>query len=105
MRQFPVVVFALLALAVAGCKPHQPPAPPIPGAAVRLPAEIVPDRYEITITPDANAKTFKGSERIGILVQGDTKKVILNALELQIDRAVLPDGSTAKVELDAKAQT
>ena len=54
----------------------------MPGAGVRLPAEVAPERYDITVTPDAEARTFKGSERIAIDVQGETRHGILNALEL-----------------------
>jgi aminopeptidase N len=105
MSKLHLLLFAAFALVLAGCKPKQAPVAQVPGAGVRLPVEVTPERYDITITPDAQAGTFKGSVRIGVRVQGDTRRVIVNAVELAIDRAVLADGTAAKVELDAKAQT
>ena len=72
---------------------------------MRLPAEVAPERYDITVTPDAQAKTFRGSVRIAIDVKGETRRVVLNALELVIDRAVLPTAPPPRSTLDAKAQT
>jgi aminopeptidase N len=99
------VLFALFALLLAACNRQPSTADQMPGAGVRLPPEVAPERYDITVTPDAQARTFRGSVRIAIDVKGETRRVILNALELQIDRAVLSDGTAAKVTYDQKAQT
>ena len=100
-----LVLFALFALLLAACNRQASPADQLPGAGVRLPPEVAPERYDITVTPDAQAGTFRGSVRIAVDVKGETRRVILNALELQIDRAVLSDGTAAKVTYDQKAQT
>jgi puromycin-sensitive aminopeptidase len=52
----------------------------------RLPANVVPERYEISLTPDLRAFTFSGEENVTVRVVIPTAEVVLNALELEIDR-------------------
>jgi len=52
----------------------------------RLPADVVPDRYEISLTPDLRSFTFAGEENVTVRVLTATAEVVLNALELEIDR-------------------
>ncbi len=53
----------------------------------RLPSNVVPERYEISLTPDLRAFTFAGEENVTVRVVTATADVVLNALELEIDRA------------------
>ena len=52
----------------------------------RLPADVVPERYAISLTPDLRAFTFAGEEDVTVRVLAATAEVVLNALELEIDR-------------------
>jgi puromycin-sensitive aminopeptidase len=54
----------------------------------RLPANVTPERYDLTLTPDLKAFTFEGSEIVAITVHEATADVVLNALELEIESAV-----------------
>ena len=47
---------------------------------------MVPERYEISLTPDLRAFTFAGEENVAVRVITATTEVVLNALELEIDR-------------------
>ncbi len=74
----------------------------------RLPAHVVPARYEITLRPDLPRGTFSGSEKIDLHVLEPTSTVVLNALELTLIevKAVSNDGTTLEgaVSLDEETQ-
>ena len=53
----------------------------------RLPANVRPTKYKITIIPDLQAFTFKGEEAISIEVLEPTSYICLNAAEITIDYA------------------
>jgi puromycin-sensitive aminopeptidase len=73
-------------------------------APYRLPRTVEPQRYEITLTPDLDAATFAGEERVELRVVEPTTTVVLNAAELEIVSAELvgEDGElrTGTVTLD-----
>ncbi len=69
----------------------------------RLPRTVIPSRYELTLRPDLEAATFAGTASIAVTVQEATDTVVLNAIELEIDEAVIVVGDTrhpAGTELD-----
>ncbi len=75
----------------------------------RLPRSVVPGRYELTLAPDLAAATYDGSAEIAVTVVDAVDRIVLNALELEIDggRLSSPDGRVleiAGVELDADLQ-
>jgi puromycin-sensitive aminopeptidase len=74
----------------------------------RLPRAVLPRRYDLTITPDLGAATFAGEERVDVQVVEASDAIVLNAAELEIDRAEvqLADGSVlaARVSLDEKEE-
>ena len=74
----------------------------------RLPRAVLPRRYDLTITPDLGAATFAGEERVDVEVVEASDAIVLNAAELEIDRAEvqLADGSVvaARVSLDEKEE-
>ncbi|MGY4395860.1 aminopeptidase N [Sphingomonas sp. UYAg733] len=72
-------------------------------AAGRLPTNVVPTAYDITVRPDAKAMTFTGMETIKVEVNEPTTTVILNAVDLVVDSATF-DGVAVTVRQDEEAQ-
>jgi aminopeptidase N len=73
----------------------------------RLPRNVVPRRYDLTLEPDLAAATFSGSEIIAVEVAEPTTEVVLNAVEIEIDEATVDaDGGpmVAAVALDDGAE-
>jgi puromycin-sensitive aminopeptidase len=85
----------------------------------RLPRTVVPQRYEITLTPDLESFTFEGRETVAVQVRERVEEILVNAVELQIHSALLtnPDGERrigrvsfdeanerARIELDRAAE-
>jgi puromycin-sensitive aminopeptidase len=69
----------------------------------RLPRDVVPRRYDLTLEPDLAAATFSGRETIAVEVLESTSDVVLNAVEIEIDEAVATVGGerlVASVALD-----
>ena len=52
-----------------------------------MPRHVLPENYQISLTPDIEHKTFAGQETIDIDVLSPTEKIILNAAELKITGA------------------
>jgi puromycin-sensitive aminopeptidase len=52
----------------------------------QLPTTVVPQRYEIRLTPALSAFTFAGEETVAITVRESVTEIVLNALELEIDQ-------------------
>jgi puromycin-sensitive aminopeptidase len=74
----------------------------------RLPPNVQPAHYQISLTPDFQSFTFTGEERIDVTVAKATSEILLNAAELTISAASvsLPDGTVinAKVSLDEESE-
>src|SRR3984957_11338863 len=69
----------------------------------RLPKNVTPKRYDIRLTPDLKAFTFQGEVNIAVVVNEATDDVVLNALELEIDKVTAERGGksvVAKTELE-----
>jgi puromycin-sensitive aminopeptidase len=68
----------------------------------RLPRDVVPARYELTLAPDLEIATFFGHERVELDVTAPTTSIVCNAAELQISNARLtwPDDARSPMELD-----
>lgn len=58
----------------------------------RLPATVRPTNYDLWFAPDLDAATFDGKASIGIVVDEPVDELVLHALDLEIDRAVLQRG-------------
>ncbi len=58
----------------------------------RLPRDVVPRRYDLTLRPDLPAATFAGSVHVDVEVVASTAEVVLNAIELEIDEAWVTQG-------------
>jgi puromycin-sensitive aminopeptidase len=61
----------------------------------RLPHTAVPRRYELTLEPDIPSSSFTGTERVSLEIFEPLEQLTLNAVELEIDEAILvdPDGA------------
>jgi puromycin-sensitive aminopeptidase len=73
----------------------------------RLPRDVVPRRYELTLAPDLAGASFTGAVAAAVDVVAPTDRVVLNAIELEIDEAwVEIDGRrvVATVTLDDEAE-
>ncbi|TAJ11540.1 M1 family peptidase, partial [Patescibacteria group bacterium] len=70
----------------------------------QLPVGVEPVAYDLTVTPDAKALTFKGQVKITLTTAKPTDRLVLNAADLKISTASL-DGTPAKVTTDPAAQT
>src|SRR5579859_1929899 len=74
----------------------------------RLPDDVVPSRYDLTLRPGIANARFSGEETITVAVRRPTRTVVLNAKELQIQSAeALHDGLAplaASVALDEELE-
>lgn len=73
----------------------------------QLPKTVIPERYEISITPDAANGTTTGSVTTKIKVLKPVRKIVLNALELDVSdaRLVQPEQIALKSSIDPDKQT
>ena len=78
-------------------------------ADYRLPRNVIPRHYRLTLEPDLTEFTFSGSAVIGVAVVEATAVVVLNAVELEADSAAIraPGGSefvAVDIALDEDAE-
>jgi aminopeptidase N len=69
----------------------------------RLPRHTLPSRYDLELEPDLAGATFRGSVDIAVTCSGALDTIVLNAIELDIDR-VLFDGAAAEFHLEADTE-
>lgn len=53
----------------------------------RLPTNVSPINYAITLKPNLKSFTYSGSESVKVKVNEETKTIVLNSLELEINAA------------------
>src|ERR1700682_1481995 len=73
----------------------------------KLPKQVVPEEYAVRIAPDLEKFTFAGSETVKLNVRQPVRRLVLNALEINITSASL-DGKAipeSAVRLDPKQET
>jgi len=46
----------------------------------RLPKNVVPERYEVAVTPDLKAMTLTGRESVTLQVRSSTDRLVFNSL-------------------------
>lgn len=59
---------------------------------VVLPGTVIPEHYDLTLTPDAEHLTFSGKVIITLRVKEATRDIVLNALDLNFDKVRLAAG-------------
>ncbi len=67
---------------------------------VVLPTNVVPENYDLTVTPDAAQLSFSGAVQISVQVRQATHNITLNALELGVDSVAL-DGQLVVPRISA----
>ncbi|KAI4990858.1 hypothetical protein ZWY2020_039229 [Hordeum vulgare] len=65
----------------------------------RLPSFAAPRRYELSLRPDLVACTFSGSVAISVAVSAPTRFLVLNALDLTVNRASILFQALAPTEV------
>ncbi|MDT0499006.1 M1 family metallopeptidase [Algiphilus sp. W345] len=77
----------------------------------QLPKTVVPEHYEFNIAPDLDTLTFRGHESITIRVVEATDRLVLNVLDIEVQRAQLGgpalggENLMAQARVDAERQT
>ncbi len=66
----------------------------------RLPATVVPEHYDIKLTPDLEKFTFTGEETVRITVCESISEIVLNSAELDIKHACVSDSAGKKIEAE-----
>src|SRR5215475_12787524 len=64
----------------------------------RLPITVIPERYEIKLTPDLSAATFAGEEKVAIQIIDPVRQIVVNAAELEFQAVSIkgPDGKVIR---------
>ena len=64
----------------------------------RLPKTVVPERYEIKLTPDLSTARFAGEEKVSIQVIEPVRQIVINAAELEFQAVSIkgPGGKLAQ---------
>jgi len=78
------------------------------GQSQRLPHNVVPEHYDLHLTPDLSSATFAGDVSIKVNVVETTSTVALNAVDIDFTETTVISGGvsqTAKVSLDANRET
>ena len=78
------------------------------GDLSRLPGTVVPEHYQLKLTPDLAHDSFAGEETIDVQVSQPASAIMLNAAEINFqETAITSAGITqrAQVALDAKNET
>jgi puromycin-sensitive aminopeptidase len=70
----------------------------------RLPRTASPVHYALTLEPDLKAATFSGTVHITLRVHEPTSRLLCNALELDIESAVLDHRDSLEVRLDPERE-
>jgi len=70
----------------------------------RLPKTVVPTDYRIVLTPDATAKTLRGTENVALDVRRPTNRIVFNTHDVTISDARLDGTRVAKVSIENDKQ-
>src|SRR5262249_38276399 len=72
----------------------------------RLPRTVMPTRYDLRLEPDLTSATFTGEETVTLTVSEPTAEIVLNAIELTVDSAMLTqDGATQRATVTLEEAT
>ncbi|WP_420452784.1 M1 family metallopeptidase [Ilumatobacter sp.] len=71
--------------------------------AFRLPTEVSPRRYDVRLRPSLDDATFAGEVLVELDVATDVERIVLNAIELEIEEVTL-DGTAARWRMEPDAE-
>ncbi|KAG9292135.1 hypothetical protein G9A89_005279 [Geosiphon pyriformis] len=66
-----------------------------------LPTDVKPTHYNLTLSPDLETFTFKGTEAINLTVKHETSQITLNAYQIEIQAARLDVSSNLSESLNS----
>src|SRR5215813_6255057 len=55
----------------------------------RLPTTVIPERYEIKLTPNLSVATFAGEEKVTIQIFEPVRQIVINAAELEFQAVAI----------------
>ena len=106
------IIFALLALALSAAPAATGAATTARAAATtQLPVGVRPTHYDVALLPDLGSGTFTGHVTIAVAVSHATRRIVLNAADLDFQAVRLAGGvagrpfATPRISVDAEAQT
>jgi len=67
-----------------------------------LPDTVTPTHYDLLLSPNAEALTFRATVAISVDVKSSVRDIVLNADGLHFDRVRIDGGSAATVEVDRR---
>ncbi len=67
----------------------------------QLPKDVVPIEYALHVVPNIAGRAFQGSQTIRIEVLRPTSKIVMNALNIEIDSAALDGRGLSRMKLHA----
>jgi aminopeptidase N len=70
----------------------------------RLPSIVVPEQYDLFVWPDADNSRFYGTVRIKINVREPASQIVLNAVELRLQHAVVDAHEVADIIVNQNEQ-
>uniref|UniRef100_A0A4W5M483 Leucyl/cystinyl aminopeptidase n=1 Tax=Hucho hucho TaxID=62062 RepID=A0A4W5M483_9TELE len=70
-----------------------------PWNELRLPASVRPVNYDLSLTPNLTSMTFTGRTIINMIIQHDTKRIVLHSSEINIIKATFQVGEGKSVEV------
>lgn len=71
----------------------------------RLPRNVVPTNYDLTLIPDMEKKTFNGSLLITISIVETTKTITLHSKKLRVGKMILRNSGNKKIHITSKTAT
>jgi len=83
-----------------------PPEPPFSfdSAPGRLPKDVVPERYEVAVTPDIKAMSIAGHEAVTLRIRTATDRIVFNSLNETLTGVRLDGQPVASVVSDDQQQ-
>jgi aminopeptidase N len=94
-------IWLFLALGLTPIPPTSAQATDVPNREV-LPDTVTPTHYDLALSPDAEALTFRGTVAITVNVKSPVQDIVLNADGLDFDRVTIDGGDSVMAEADQK---
>src|SRR5437762_14216563 len=80
----------------------------LPSRAQHLPGIVRPEHYDLSFVVDLERERFDGTETVRVQVSEPTTRVVLNALDLEVQEVVIGSGAAAQkaaVTIDQAKET